>query len=139
LYKEVWDAKGSPLLYFRDVQLALVREQLGAGDQVELAMRYQSPSIETALYKLCAGRVDSIRVLPLFPQYGSASTGSVIQKVMGIVGKWPTIPNVSFVNSFHDNELMIEAFADNAKIYQPETYDHVLFSFHGLPERQLIK
>jgi ferrochelatase len=139
LYKEIWDEKGSPLLYFSEVQLALVREQLGPDYQVELAMRYQSPSIETALSKLRAGQVDSIRVLPLFPQYASASTGSVIQKVMGIVCKWPTIPNVSFVNSFHDNELMIEAFADNAKKYQPETYDHVLFSFHGLPERQLIK
>jgi len=139
LYKEIWDENGSPLLYFSEVQLAMVREQLGEEYQVELAMRYQSPSIASALAKLRAGQVDSIRVLPLFPQYASASTGSVIQKVMEIVGKWPTIPNVSFVNSFHDNKLMIEAFADNAKKYQPETYDHVLFSFHGLPERQLIK
>lgn len=139
LYKEIWDEKGSPLLYFSEVQLALVKEQLGPDYQVELAMRYQSPSIDSALAKMKAAQVESIRVLPLFPQYASASTGSVIQKVMEIVGKWPTIPPVSFVNSFHDNKLMIEAFADNAKKYQPETYDQILFSFHGLPERQLIK
>ncbi len=139
LYKEIWDENGSPLLYFSELQLALVREQLGPDYQVELAMRYQNPSIESALAKLRAGQVDSIRVFPLFPQYASASTGSVFQKVMEIAGKWPTIPSMSFINSFHDNKLMIEAFADNARKYQPETYDHVLFSFHGLPERQLIK
>lgn len=139
LYKEIWDEKGSPLLYFSEVQLALVKEQLGPDYHVELAMRYQSPSIESALARMKVAQVESLRVLPLFPQYASASTGSVIQKVMDIVGKWPTIPPVSFVNSFHDNKLMIEAFADNAKKYQPETYDQILFSFHGLPERQLIK
>jgi ferrochelatase len=139
LYKEIWDEKGSPLLYFSEVQLALVKEQLGDDYHVELAMRYQNPSIDAALAKMKAAQVESIRVLPLFPQYASASTGSVIQKVMEIVGKWPTIPPVSFVNSFHDNKSMIEAFADNAQKYQPETYDQVLFSFHGLPERQLIK
>jgi ferrochelatase len=139
LYKEIWDEKGSPLLYFSELQLALVKEKLGPDYHVELAMRYQSPSIESAMAKLKAAQVDSIRVLPLFPQYASASTGSVIQKVMEIIGKWPTIPPVSFVNSFHDNKLMIEAFADNAKKYQYENYDQVLFSFHGLPERQLIK
>lgn len=139
LYKEIWDEKGSPLLYFSQVQLALVQEQLGENYHVELAMRYQNPSIDVALAKMKAAQVDSIRVLPLFPQYASASSGSVIQKVMEIVGKWPTIPPVSFVNSFHDNKLMIEAFADNAKKYQPESYDEILFSFHGLPERQLKK
>ena len=98
-------------------------------------MRYQSPSIDAALANMKAGLVESIQVIPLFPQYASASTGSVIQKVMEIISKWQTIPPVSFVNSFHDNDMMIATFADNAKKYQPETYDQILFSFHGLPER----
>ena len=139
LYKEIWDENGSPLLYYSKIQAALVQEQLGPEYQVELAMRYQSPSIESALERMKAELVESIQVIPLFPQYASASTGSVIQKVMEIVGKWQTIPPVSFVNSFHDNEMMISTFADNAKKYQPETYDQILFSFHGLPERQLRK
>lgn len=139
LYKEIWDENGSPLLYFSKIQTALVQEALGDDYHVELAMRYQSPSIMTALENMKAGLVESIRVIPLFPQYASASSGSVMQKVMEIVSKWPTIPQISFVSSFHDNKLMIETFADNAKRYQPETYDQILFSFHGLPERQLIK
>ncbi len=139
LYKEIWDENGSPLLYFSKIQTALVQEALGEEYHVELAMRYQNPSIVSALENMKAGLVESIKVIPLFPQYASASTGSVIQKVMEIVSKWQTIPEISFVNSFHDNKLMIETFADNARRYQPETYDQILFSFHGLPERQLIK
>nr|WP_294877605.1 ferrochelatase [uncultured Pedobacter sp.] len=139
LYKEIWDENGSPLLYYSKIQAALVQEKLGDEYHVELAMRYQNPSIQSALDKMKAGLVESIKVIPLFPQYASASSGSVIQSVMEIVSKWTTIPPVSFVNSFHDNELMLDVFAENAMKYQPETYDHVLFSFHGLPERQLLK
>jgi ferrochelatase len=117
----------------------LVQEKLGDDYQVELAMRYQSPSIESALQNLKAGLVESIRMIPMFPQYASASTGSVMQLVMELLSKWPTIPPISFVNSFHDNQLMIEMFAENAIKHQPDSYDHVLFSFHGFPERQLFK
>lgn len=139
LYKEIWDENGSPLLYFSKIQAALLQDQLGPDYQVELAMRYQNPSIASALEKMKANLVEDIRVIPMFPQYASASTGSVIQSVMEILSKWPTVPPVSFVSSFHNNELVLEAFAENAEKYQPETYDHVLFSFHGLPERQLLK
>ncbi|MDO8992941.1 MAG: ferrochelatase, partial [Daejeonella sp.] len=89
--------------------------------------------------KLKDAQVRSIKVIPMFPHYASASTGSVLEKVMELVRKWQTIPNISFINSFHDNELMIEAFAENGRKHKPETYDHILFSFHGLPQRQLIK
>jgi len=58
---------------------------------------------------------------------------------MELVSKWPTIPPISFVNSFHDNELMLEIFADNARKHGVENFDHVMFSFHGLPQRQMTK
>ena len=140
LYKKIWSSEtGSPLLYYSKLQHKLLSERLDDEYQVELAMRYQSPSIESALDKLKASLVESIQVIALFPQYASASTGSVYDKVMELIRRWPTIPSVSFVNSFHDNELMIETFANNGKKYNPETYDHILFSFHGLPQRQLVK
>jgi ferrochelatase len=140
LYQKIWDDKtGSPLLHYSILQHQLLQQQLGDEYQVELAMRYQSPSIESALSRLKESLVDSIQVIALFPQYASASSGSVYDKVMEIVRTWQTIPDISFINSFHDNELMIETFAENGKKHQPETYDHVLFSFHGLPQRQLIK
>jgi ferrochelatase len=140
LYKKIWsDETGSPLLHYSKLQHHALQQRLGDDYQVELAMRYQKPTIEAALNRLKEALVESIQVIALFPQYASASTGSVYDKVMELVRQWPTIPSISFVNSFHDNELMIETFADNSKKYQPETYDHILFSFHGLPQRQLIK
>jgi ferrochelatase len=140
LYQKIWDKNtGSPLLHYSKLQHQALQKRLGKEYQVELAMRYQSPSIESALDRLKAGLVESIQVLPLFPQYASASSGSVYEKVMDIVKTWPTIPPISFINSFHDNELMIETFANNGQKHDPGTYDHILFSFHGLPQRQLIK
>ena len=140
LYKHIWsETTGSPLLHYSKLQHQALKERLGDEYMVELAMRYQSPSIESALNRLKEALVESIQVIALFPQYASASTGSVYDKVMELVRQWQTIPTMSFVNSFHDNELMIETFADNGKKYQPESYDHILFSFHGLPQRQLIK
>jgi ferrochelatase len=140
LYKAIWsDKTGSPLMYYSILQRDLLQKALGDEYHVELAMRYQSPSIESALTRLKDGLVDSIKVIPMFPQYASASTGSVYEKVMDLVGKWPTSPNISFINSFHDDALMIDTFVDNAKKYNPESFDHILFSFHGLPQRQLVK
>ncbi|UKT64168.1 ferrochelatase [Pedobacter mucosus] len=139
LYKEIWSEKGSPLLYYSRLQAKMLQEKLGEDYHVELAMRYQTPSIATALANLKAGLVESIQVIPMFPQYASASTGSVMQLVMELVSKWQTIPPISFVNSFHDNELMIKVFAENAKKHDIASFDHILFSFHGLPERQLLK
>jgi ferrochelatase len=140
LYQKIWGEKtGSPLLHYSILQHKALQERLGDEYQVELAMRYQSPSIQSALNRFKANLVSDIKVMALFPQYASASTGSVHDKVMELVKKWQTIPNISFINSFHDNEGMIATFADNALKYQPETYDHILFSFHGLPQRQMIK
>jgi ferrochelatase len=140
LYQKIWSNEtGSPLLHYSKLQHQALQQRLGDEYQVELAMRYQSPSIQSALQRLKDALVSDIMVVPMFPQYASASTGSVQDKVMEIVKEWQTIPNISFVNSFHNNEGMIATFAHNAQKYQPETYDHILFSFHGLPQRQIMK
>jgi len=88
LYQAIWDDKtGSPLLYYSELQQRLLQEQLGDDYHVELAMRYQTPSIASALANLKPMNLESIRVIPLFPQYASASTGSVIDKVMELMRK----------------------------------------------------
>jgi ferrochelatase len=140
LYQAIWsDKTGSPLLRYSRIQQSLLQERLGDEYVVELGMRYQNPSIEAALNQLLAADVDHITVIPLFPQYASASSGSVYQEVMRVLGNWLVIPGLSFVNSFHNNELMIEAFAENGRVFKPQEYDHVLFSFHGVPKRHLRK
>lgn len=138
-YQKIWTDRGSPLMYYSQIMRDELQKRLGEAYQVELGMRYQNPSIESALNKLKSGGVKSIRVIALFPQYASATTGSVHQKVMEIVSKWQAIPDISFINSFHNDPDMINVFAENGKKHDLESFDHYLFSFHGLPQRQLIK
>ncbi|MFC5285154.1 ferrochelatase [Pedobacter alpinus] len=139
IYKEIWTKEGSPLLIYGHKVRDEIEKKLGNDYQVELAMRYQSPSIEDAIERLKQDKVDSIKVVPLFPQYASASTGSVHQLVMEIVSKWQAIPPINFVSSYYDHPGMIKVFADNARKYLDQKWDHILFSFHGIPQRQMRK
>lgn len=138
-YKAIWTDKGSPLMVYGIKVKELLQKKLGDAYHVDLAMRYQSPSIESVLNSFYEQGIFDIKVIPLFPQYASATTGSVHEKVMDIVAKWQIIPRIEFVNSYYDHPMMIDAFAEIGKEYEPGKYDHVLFSFHGLPKRQLVK
>lgn len=139
-YRTIWDEKtGSPLMYYSELQRDLLQQELGEDYHVELAMRYQNPSIASVLKKMETMKLESIRVIPLFPQYASATTGSVIDKVMEIMRSWQYFPQVTFVSNYCDDEEMCETYANHGRQYPIEEYDHVLFSYHGLPVRQLGK
>ncbi|MDO8971551.1 MAG: ferrochelatase, partial [Saprospiraceae bacterium] len=139
LYRELWTEKGSPLKYHGESLSAQVQQLLGPEYMVELAMRYQNPSIELAIQKLMQAKVRKIKVFPLFPQYASASTGSAHEEVMRVLSGQQIIPEVEFVNSYPTWEPMIALFVANARKYDLSKYDHFLFSYHGLPQRQLRK
>jgi ferrochelatase len=138
-YQQIWTQEGSPLLTISKNLRDAVAKTLGDAYQVELAMRYQNPSIASALDRFKGKYLRKLRVIPLFPQYASASTGSVMQEVMRLLSTWQAIPDVEIVNSFPTNAGMIAAFAELGGAHAPATFDHVLMSFHGLPERQLVK
>ncbi|WP_437921127.1 ferrochelatase [Sphingobacterium sp. LRF_L2] len=139
-YRTIWDKEtGSPLMYYSVLQRDLLQEELGAEYHVELAMRYQNPSIASALKKMEGMMLDSIRVIPLFPQYASATSGSVIDKVMEVMRSWQYFPQLSFVSNYCDDEEMCETFARHGRKFDLDYYDHILFSYHGLPVRQLGK
>lgn len=138
-YKEIWTDEGSPLLVYSKKLHEKMMVALGQKYVVELAMRYQQPSILDGLTKLKKANCSEIVIVPLFPHYASASFGSVMQKVMEIVSTWQTIPAIRFTGSFHDHPLFIKAFSEIGKAHSPEKYDHILFSYHGLPERQILK
>jgi protoporphyrin/coproporphyrin ferrochelatase len=138
-YKEIWTEEGSPLLAISMKLRREVARVLGDGYQVELAMRYQNPSIQLALESFEGKAIKKLRIVPLFPQYASASTGSVHEEVMRIVSKWQVIPDLEFVNSYPVDRGMIAAFGSLGRMHRISEFDHVLLSFHGLPERQLIK
>lgn len=137
-YRKVWTDAGSPLLVHSQELAAAVRARLGANWQVELAMRYGAPSVESALDRLAA--CDRIVVLPLYPQYASSSTGSSVEEVLRLAARRWVTPSLSLVEAFYDDDGFIGAFAERGRpIVDAEKPDHVLFSFHGLPERQVRK
>ena len=138
-YQQLWTPEGSPIKVYGRILQEGVQRELGEGYKVALGMRYQNPSIESALQELLAANVESILVFPLFPQYASATTGSVHEEVMRLLAREQAIPNVRMINSYPTLPEMIEVFAENGAKHGPDTYDHVLFSFHGLPQRQLRK
>lgn len=139
LYQKIWLKEGSPLLnHGRNLQKK-VQENLGNHFKVVLAMRYQFPSIAEALEELRKSLVSEIIILPLFPQYASATTGSVHQNVMESIKEWNVIPKLTFINSFPEHKGFIDAFCERGREYPLETYDQILFSFHGLPESHIRK
>ncbi len=139
-YQKLWDDRGSPLKYYGEDLTGKLIKRINKEYAVAFAMRYQNPSIQKGLDELKAQNVDSILVIPLFPQYASATTGSVIEKVMKITSNWQVIPTLKFISKFFEEKLFIKTIAENAKALMTKTdYDHYLFSYHGLPERQILK
>lgn len=139
IYKMLWTEKGSPLITHGLGLRDALQKELGHGYKVELAMRYQSPSISSVLEDLRKLNLDRIVVVPLYPHYASASTGTVHQEVMRLVSKWWVIPEMRFISQYYDHRGYIQAFIERGREHDIAGYDHVLFSFHGLPERQVDK
>lgn len=138
-YKELWTAEGSPLKVFGVKLKEMLQVQLGEDYVVALAMRYQTPSIESGIAELMKKQVSEIIIMPLYPHYASASVGSVHEEVMRVLSKQQVIPALRFINSYYDHPLFIEAFCQRGLEHNLEAYDHILFSYHGIPKRQMIK
>ncbi|HSH64936.1 MAG TPA: ferrochelatase [Bacteroidia bacterium] len=139
LYEHIWTTEGSPLLVNSNKMKIALQKELGESYLVELGMRYQKPSLETALNKLKQAQVSSIILLPLYPQYASSSTGSSIEEAIKILKTWEVLPSIKIVSKFYDHPGYIEACVERAKKYPLNDYDYFIFSYHGLPERHIMK
>ena len=142
IYKELWDlSEGlSPLLvHTQKVQEKLKDRLKSSNVDVYMAMRYQNPSMANVMEEMRALHYDHVIVLPLFPQYASASSGSAIERAMKIMSKWWTTPEISIVNQFWDNAGYIDSIVERSKAFNLKDYDHILFSYHGLPEKHVDK
>jgi len=137
-YRKIWSAAGSPLLANGVALRAALAAELGAGFVVELGMRYGEPSLAGALERLCAAGVTRIVALPLFPQYASSSLGSALARLFELAAERNNVPPLEALAEFYDAPGFIAALAEIARpllaVFQP---DHVLFSYHGLPERHM--
>ena len=140
IYKELWTENGSPLKIYGLSNEKALQEKLGEGYIVKLAMRYQNPSIHSKLEEFKVSGINKLIVIPMFPHYASASTGSVFEKVFSELSAWQVMPELRIVNYFYHYPRLIDGFVQNAKKYMQEhDYEHFLFSYHGLPERQIRK
>jgi protoporphyrin/coproporphyrin ferrochelatase len=139
VYKELWTPEGSPLLIYGHKVREMLQEELGEGYGVHLAMRYKNPGIVEVLREMRQLQYKRIVLLPLFPQYASASTGSALEMAMREIASWWVIPEVRVISQYYDHPTYIEAFVEKGRKYSIEEYDHVLFSYHGVPIRQVDK
>jgi len=136
-YQQIWTQAGSPLLIHSQQLAKGLAVSLGENYRVALAMRYGQPNIVSGLRDLRMCR--KIIVSPLFPQYSSAATGSVLEKVFGELQTMNDIPNVSTLHSFHDHPAFINAWKTVITEHCPQKPQMWVFSFHGLPVRHLVK
>lgn len=133
-YQKIWTKEGSPLLTHSQKLTQALQIKLGEGYQVVLAMRYGHPSIEEGLNQL--KDCDEIIVLPLYPQYASATTGSSIEAVFKYFSKREYIPNLKIISDFYQKPDYIKALKQSiTDDFKPD--HHLLLSYHGLPEKQL--
>jgi ferrochelatase len=139
-YASVWTAEGSPLLVHSRALCSALAKELGSGFELQLAMRYGRPGIAAAMENLRAADVGKIIVFPLFPQGASSSRGSALAKVFALAGAMRNVPTLDTASEFFDEPGFTNAWKT---VIEPRLADfrpdHVLFSFHGLPEAHLRK
>ena len=140
IYKKLWDLSGgvSPLLKNTE-ELTNKLNQKQEKYNVFYAMRYQKPSIQQALSEIKKTNPSELTILPLFPHYASATSGSVFEDVSKKLSREWVIPSFKFISQYYDHPSFIDAWVDAAKDFNLSDYDKVIFSYHGLPNSQVNK
>ncbi len=137
-YQKIWWDEGSPLIVLSQQLQDKVQEKISV--PVGLGMRYGNPSIEAAIRELIKENPDltDLFVIPLYPQYAESTTRTVIEKTEQVIQKNKWNLTVSFQEPFYNESTYIKALSDSIKPYVGD-YDHLLFSYHGVPERHVKK
>ena len=136
-YDKIWTKDGSPLVVTsRHIRAAL---QSRVTVPVELAMRYQNPSIESAMKSLVANGVTDVLLIPLFPHYAMSSYETAVVRVQEVAAKLALPMKVTVQPPFYNAPDFIAALVASAAEFLKQDYDHLLFSYHGIPERHLRK
>ena len=141
-YKQIWTDKGSPLLDIANRQLDKIQSSFSSKNEnivFEVGMRYGNPSIPDALIKLQKKQVRRLLVLPMYPQYCAATTGSTFDEVTNVLQKWRWIPEMRFINQYFEEKNYIEALSNSIKSFWKKTSkpQKIIFSYHGIPKRYL--
>src|SRR5271170_715479 len=137
-YRKIWMREGSPLaVYSKRLAAkidALLQRDFDGKVAVELAMTYGNPGISQAIRGFSEQGIERLLVLPLYPQYCSATTGSVIDATSRALQRWRKLPQTRFINDYHDNAGYIDALAARIRPHvSAGERSHLLFSYHGIP------
>ncbi len=136
-YQSIWTPEGSPLIVIsRRVQEELQKK---VPFPVELAMRYQNPSIVSAIENLKRGGIDQVLLVPLFPHYAMSSYETAVVRVKQVAAALAPEMRIRVQPPYYKHPAYIAALVAGARDYLAAGYDHLLFSFHGIPERHLRK
>ena len=136
LYKSVWTKEGSPLLVLSKKLTEKLKMSVGDSCEVELAMRYGNPNMESALMSLKNKNCRKLIIIPMFPQYSGTTTGSIFDEVARVLSKWRWVPSLSFVNSYHDHPEYINALSDSLSNHiKNNSPQKIIFTYHGIPKR----
>ena len=137
LYKSIWTDGGSPLLVNCIKIKEKVQKSLPSNYQVALGMRYGNPSIKSALNELKEANCRDIEVITLFPHYSATTVGSIFDAVSTEIKSWRWVPSVKFLNSYHDNPLLIEILSTRIKksFESQGKPDKLVFSYHSIPKK----
>lgn len=139
LYKKLWTENGSPLLYLSESLARKLEKKLDENHKVFVAMRYGKPVLKDVVRQIHDQKFDEVVIVPMFPQYASSTTGTATDEVLKQISRWNVIPSVRFIGQFYDHPAYIDAFVRLAGKYDLKTYEHFVFSYHGLPDRQVNK
>tara|TARA_B100000989_G_scaffold48407_1_gene31609 strand:- start:1701 stop:2723 length:1023 start_codon:yes stop_codon:yes gene_type:complete len=143
-YQKVWTDQGSPLLVILNKQKQLTQELLGKENleiEFTIGMRYGNPSIKKGLEELREKNCNKIIVLPMYPHYCAATTGSTFDEVTNTMQKWRWVPSLRFISTYHDHPDYIKALANSIKKHWDKhgKPDKILFSYHGIPKKYFTK
>ncbi|MSU63511.1 MAG: ferrochelatase [Pedosphaera sp.] len=136
-YQSIWWPEGSPLVVLSKRLQGLLQKRVQS--PVALAMRYQNPSIPHAVESLVSQGVDEVVLVPLFPHYAMSSFETAVERVREVLNEKAPTATLKVVPPFYDDPAYIEALVTTAGPYLKKGFDHLLFSFHGLPERHMRK
>lgn len=136
-YQTIWTPAGSPLVVTSQNVLAKLR--LRVSMPVELAMRYQNPSIPAAVEKLSSQGVTELLLIPLFPHYAMSSYETAVERVREVIARKAPGMRLVVQPPYYKDADYLQALVSSAKPYLDYGFDHLLFSYHGVPERQIKK
>lgn len=136
-YQSIWLEEGSPLIVLSENLRAALQAKLSI--PVTLAMRYGKPSIESELLKLSEQNIDEVVFIPLYPHFADSTVTTSIEEAKRVIKKHSLAIKLSPIQPFYDDDNYIQSLVSSAQPYLAQDYDHIVFSYHGLPESHITK